>query len=483
MASAKKTENNVLTELRQQVQVNEESSQPLELNNKIGQIDSRLDRLTGQLTSMNAEVHKRLEALQESDDDISGKVSETFKYLGDLDNQYKALGEQSSSIKQEIKALALDLKTVTQEASEGIASLKGGHAELMERVNELSKKSKATATKLEKSIRENAEAMKALEDQLMGEINALAEVNEQRNNAMIQRADKLDKRVGKAERDLESHNARMLKMAAVDEALAKRASSLESTTEDLTQASKELKNAARSLDYRTKKLAGEVAQLQQHSILHFGLITDLQTRATGLSQNLASLAKLEKTHFLGTLGLFVIVLGIIGGVIVSQASNWKNEALANAGIQSGVSNVDSKVRVIQAKVSELQKKFANIKDETSSLSGRLSAVSPFSSFGETSTVHGPHWVAQQAPNTFVIHLATEDSKEALYKLVDRYSHYLKNEVAFVPVTVDGATRYALISTGYASGDDALAALDNMPHSINWQTPRVFPMSEIQASIR
>lgn len=475
MANAKKAENNVLTELRDQLRLRHGNSAPVELNSKIGQIDSSLDNLSSQLASINTDVEQRLADLGNSDQDLSSKVAETFKYLGNLDDQYQTLALKSSTIKQDLKSLALDLKSVTEDASQGIASLNDGHARMLEQVNNLSKKSRSTAQKLEKSISENAEAMKALEAQLMGEINELAEVTQQRDDDLAIRADKLDKRVGKAEDNLEGHHARMLKLAAVDEALANRTNSLEQVAEELTQSSKELKNATRSLDYRTKKLAGEVEQLQQQSALHSGLISDIQHHAAGLSQKLASLTKLEKSHFLGTLGLFVVVLAIIGGVIISQQSSWKNEALTNASIQTGVND-------IRTRVSDLKQKIADIKDETSSLNGRVSAVSPFSKFGQTSTVHGPQWVAQQAPNSYVIHLATEDSKDTLYKLTNRYSHYLTNEVAFVPVNVEGGVRYALISTGYASGNAARAALENMPSRINWQTPRIFPMSEIQASI-
>lgn len=472
-ANLKKSDNQVnLVDLHS----DRNKSLPGELNSKIGSIDSNLDDLGEQLSQINKDFNQRLSTLDESGSDLSSRVAETFSYLTDTNERYQILASDSSDIKDEIKTLALDLKKLAGDSGDQILDLTENHEALLERVSELSKKSKATARKLDKSISENVEIIQELESRLSGEIDTLAREAKDRDENLANENRKIWQSVKKAETDLEGHNARMLKMAAVDDVLAKRASTLENSTSELSKASKDLYNSTRSLDRQSKNLAKELAALQEQTELHSGFITDIQEHASTLASRLSGLANLEKRHFFISTGLALVLLLLLGGFYWSQQANWKSEAIADT-------TVNSEVQRLNTDVENLERNMENMKDQAQSLDGRVSNISSFTQFGKDNIIHGPQWIAGQASDGFVIHIATATDKAALYDIVQRNGSYLKDTLAYVPVkTGQGNTVYALIYGNYESHVQASSVLNDLPYRINWQQPSIQAMAAIQRDL-
>lgn len=84
-------------------------------------------------------------------------------------------------------------------------------------------------------------------------------------------------------------------------------------------------------------------------------------------------------------------------------------------------------------VSELQETtLATIGDQVDSLDDRLTNLHPSRTFGNGNVIHDPTWLAQQAAGQYVIDLATLSDKQA-----EHYSHYLQDDLAYLPVNDNG----------------------------------------------
>ena len=122
----------------------------------------------------------------------------------------------------------------------------------------------------------------------------------------------------------------------------------------------------------------------------------------------------------------------------------------------------------------------NMKDQAQSLDGRISNISPFTQFGKDNMIHGPQWVAEQPADHYAIHVATVSSKQELYDVATRFSHYLTDELAYVPVRkADGQQLYAMVYGSYKTHVEARSVLNNLPYNINWHSPSIQKMATVQ----
>ena len=94
-----------------------------DINTKITALDTDLAQLRAELGAINSSVEEGLDRLGDTDTDLTAKVSETYKRLGEIDNAYKALLEISSRIDSDIKKLNGDVSTVAEHSATGIKTL------------------------------------------------------------------------------------------------------------------------------------------------------------------------------------------------------------------------------------------------------------------------------------------------------------------------------------------------------------------------
>jgi myosin heavy subunit len=477
-----------------------ERANPKELNNKINQIDTDLDSLRSELTTTNKGLKTSLSSLENKDTDLTTRVSAAYQKLGELDASYNSLTDKSANISREIKTITKTINEISQKTGEEIGTLSEGYQELIARTEELAHKSKLTTQNLNKSIKANAEAMKEMEEKLLSEIDGVDKSSLQRDESLNETAKNLENNLNKAEEDIRSSQAKMLKMQAVDQALEKRSEALEATTDELTKKSRELSRSTTLLNKRTGELGEAIAALQVTTEEHEEMIVDLQDRSEKTSHALVAAIMQEKRHFI-TLGsaLGIFLLAFIGYMLY-QSSNWNSEAENNAALASGVNSVntdlgqlDNRVSGVQdqmilgdarlhREIEDINDKLTSMGDQVDSLDGRMNNIRPHRSFGNGNVINGPEWLATQSSKPYVIHLATVSEKKDLYKLAERYSHYLKDDLAYMPVDANGKQAYALLFGQFESETKASAKLSRMPRYIERQSPSVHQMGTIQQYI-
>jgi chromosome segregation ATPase len=479
-----------------------------DINNKINHLESSLGDLQKELEVVNNWVEEGLDRLSDSDLDITAKVSETYKRLGEIDNTYKTLSKISDDIDGEVKKLTVEMETVAEQSAADLERLETAssaqikktneqHEQLVSRVNDLVEHSRETNKELTSSIKKNTDALLALEKQLVNEIESLANATEERDNEI---ASDLDV----AKKAIEKNKARIIQLQSVDEALAKRATAVEIAAAELTDKSRKLESSVNLLDARTSDISTAVINLQEKSEQQASLITGLQKTAEEIALSLLALTNVEKYHFRTLSGALLLVLLLVttlyfyqqginedSNAMVAERTQFVDQAMVSLHQQDTVAN--SEIEVIQDKllainekiegdIKEVNSKLLDINDQTDSLNGRLSNVSPFSQFGQDSIIHGPQWFAEQPENNFVIQLSMVSDKNKLYEIAQRYNHYLKDQVAYYAVKTNRGEQYVLTYGSFSNNADISAALYRMPHYISSQRPNVARIADIQKTL-
>ncbi len=483
--------NNNLVHLEQETRA---VGQAKDINAKIGLLESNLSELQAELDVINKSVDEGLERLSDSDLDLTSKVSETYKRLGEIDNTYKALSIISENIDSEVKKLTAEIGDVATQSAADLenhnSKMTEQHEQLVERVNDLVRHSRETNTQLTQNIKKNTDALLKLEKELVTEIDTLASETKQRSDDI--------------EKEVESSKARILQLQAVDDALEKRAESLESTAAGLTQTSKELDASIKLLDTRTDELSAIVDKLLEHSEKHSSLISALQDKSVELALSVKALAGTENKHFKILSGFIVIAMLAIAGLYFYHQSEMSHDAILTAertqmvdqhisSLQQG--NMKSAVTIAEVQdnlvalndrldneVELLNSKLVNMNDQAESLDGRISNISPFSQIGSNNIIHGPQWLSQQPADHFAVQVAAVASKNDLYDIAERYNHYLKDELSYYKISSGRSEKYVLLSGGYASERQAAQVVRRLPRYVNFQRPVMTRMAEVQKQL-
>ncbi|MGD2053804.1 MAG: hypothetical protein PVG45_06820 [Gammaproteobacteria bacterium] len=468
--------------------------QAKDINAKIGLLESSLSELQTELDVINRSIDEGLDRLGDSDLDLTSKVSETYKRLGEIDNTYKSLSTISENIDNEVRKLTAEIEDVATQSAADLEShnsqFNEQHQQLVERVNDLVRHSQETNAQLTQSINDNIDALLKLENELVAEIDALANTTRERSDGI--------------EKEVESSKARILQLQKVDDALDKRAASLEATSADLSRRSKELDASVSLLDMRTDELSTLVDKLLEDSEKHASLISALQDKSVEMAMSIRALAGTENRHFKILSSFLLIAILAIAGLYFYHQSEMSHDATVTAersqvvdqqisGLQQD--NLKSAVTLaevqdnlvtlndkLEQEVNTLNGKLQNMEDQAQSLDGRISNISPFSQIGSNNIIHGPQWLARQPADSFAIQVAAVADRKDLYEIAERYNHYLKDELSWYALQTAGAEKFVLVSGAYTGEREAAVVMRRLPRYVNFQRPAITRMSDIQKQL-
>ncbi len=480
---------------------------PGELNRRIQDIDASVEGVKAALKKINAEVKQSLSRLTENDEELTSRVGQTYQQLGELDKAYRALSKQSTGIQQQLAALTQTFEEHADQSSTRFQEFAEGHAQLLERTEELQQKSKNLSMQLTRSINSNLKAMSELEGQLQAEIGALAQRTQERDDALAETSSEIDRRLTGTEENVRAYEVRLLKMQAVDRALEQRADALERTATELKEQGKGLVQSTRSLHERLGVVAAEVVALQAQAKAQGERIEGLDERTGKLDSTLLAAMGLERKHF-RQLGVSVaLLLLLLAAFMVSQHLGWQEQEQTNAAMQGDLQQLQGRTAKaaadfgqLEAQLQELDERVSGLSDQVGaqeqqtsqalsgvaaqlntqtdrldSLQGQIANHRPQATFGKDGVIHGPQWLLGQPADHYLIQLATVSEKQELYRLAERYGHYLQDELAYVPVQQG----YALVYGSFADWTEATNAQAGLPPMIEGQRPRIYPMGSVQ----
>ena len=487
-----------------------------DINNKITALDTDLAQLRAELSSINSSVEEGLDRLGDTDTDLTAKVSETYKRLGEIDNAYKALLQISSRIDTDIQKLNGDVSTVAEQSATGIKTLEQStiaqtnefahkNEQVVSRVNHLVETSKLTGDLLGQKIQATTEKMLQFEAQVIAEIENLSNTTKDKTDAIVS--------------SVESNRARILKLQSVDEAIIKRATTLEISSAELTVKSQDIQSSVEQLKLSTNFLSSGLDDLREKTRAledithnHGSLITGLQRASADLTDKIAVLAGRESKHFnifTASLLLLLIVTAVIyfaqqsqfdatDAVIAGNSEKVDSQITSLQQMQTSASVATSdSLAALEDKVEQLnltmqqemdkeialvEHKMKNMQDQVQSVEGRLTNESPFSEIGNDNVIHGAQWLAELPAQNFTVQLAYVDNQSAMYELAQHYNHYLKDSLSYFEAEDKGVTKYVLLSGNYTSQQQALEKVESMPRYINMQKPVVKKLDDVQRYI-
>ncbi|MFV9615905.1 MAG: hypothetical protein ACNYZG_08115 [Gammaproteobacteria bacterium] len=465
-----------------------------DINAKITTLDTDLAQLRMELGIINNSVEEGLDRLGDTSTDLTAKVSETYKRLGEIDNAYKSLLEISSRIDTDIKQLNGDVNTVAEQSASGIKHLEKENIaqsheftqknqQVASRVNQLVETSKLTNNLLVQKIQATTDNMLHIEKSVVAEIDSLASATKEKTESLGT--------------SIDSSKAKILKLQSIDEAIIRRATTLEISSAELTVKSQQLEASTDQLQLSTNELSTGLNELQQRTQTleditsrHGSLIGGLQKATSDITDKLAALAGRETRHFKIATGGFLLLLIVTAVLYLLQQDQFKLADTQVAGLQQtqkdsavivgdSLTALDSKIDLMN---SVLEDELKTVKDQVQSVGGRLSQSSPFSQIGDDNIIHGAQWIAGLPRENYTVQLAYVGNKDTLYEIAQSYNYYLKDSLSYFEVKENGAVKYALLSGNYATQKQAIAAKDSMPRYIDMQKPVVQKLAVIQKYI-
>jgi len=467
-----------------------------DINTKITALDTDLEHLRAELVTINKSVEEGLDRLGDTDTDLTAKVSETYKRLGEIDNAYKSLLEISSRIDTDIQKLNGDVSEVAQQSASGIKTLEQStiaqsheftqkNQQVAARVNQLIETSKLTNELLNQNIQSATESMLQIEKSVVSEIKTLSSTTKEKTDSL--------------ESSVDGNKAKILKLQSVDEAIIRRATTLEISSAELTVSSQHMGANIVQLQKSSEMLMSGVSELKQRTGElealtgnHGFLINGLQKATSDIADKLAALSGRERNHFNIVTGAFLFLLILTAVLYFAQQDQFGlNEAryaerseitdvqLASLQQQQVSSNVAT-----NNSLTELKNEIASVQDQVQSVDGRLSQTSPFSQIGDDNVMHSEQWIAALPKEHFAVQLAYVDNKNTLFEIAQRYNYYLKDSLSYFSVNDDvstksGTVKYVLLSGSYATQQQAMAAIQDMPAYIDMQRPQIRKLAGIQ----
>ncbi len=465
-----------------------------DINSKITALDTDLEHLRTELATINNSVEEGLDRLSDTDTDLTAKVSETYKRLGEIDNAYKSLLEISSRIDNDIQTLNGDVSHVAQQSASGIRNLEQTtiaqsnefvqkNQQVASRVDQLVETSKLTSELLNQKIQSTTESMLQIEKSVINEIELLSGATKEKTDSI--------------ENSVDSNKAKILKLQSVDEAIIRRATTLEITSAELTVSSQrmdanivQLQKSSETLFAGVNELKVRTDELEALTADHGLVINSLQKAASDIIDKVAVLSDRETKHFsIVTVSLFLLL--VVTAVLYFTQQN--QFAMNDARYVERSVNIDSQLTSMQLEqvsanavtgnsLADLKKEIASVQDQVQSVEGRFNQTAPFSQIGNDNILHGEGWITALPKEHFTVQLAYVDNKDALFEIARRYNYYLKDPLSYFSLNNGASEKYVLLSGSYATQHQTMKALQAMPAYIDMQRPQIRKLGEIQSYI-
>ncbi len=482
--SPKDSGNNNLLNL----QVENKEKQVLEINSQMSSLESSIETLNKKLNTTNRKVKSEVNRLTTSDAEITDKVADTYRQMGDIENDFKGLSKKSTQINAALKKIngnirafeketRLVLKSMSEEQSTIYDGFKASHDDLIVRAETLSNKVTGISNKLDKSIKENTKSITGLENKIVTELENVAQSSLERDN-------QLGEKINSAKKSISKQKANILLLQSVDQALDKRASALEQTSLELIKGTANLKNSVKTLDALTARMSSDIRALEEHTKLLAEQNSEQQGLIDSLGRTLLALANLETKHFrilsIASLLLFVAILGAFFYGEYMRDTDNAVEAKFNGQVTEKISGLQNQVfheqktseafikeiTVLENSIAELQGEMQQMTDQVESIDGRIQYLAPLYNFATDNTIHGSQWLANLDANKKSIKIATVADKQELYDIAQRYSYYFTDDLAYF---ITPEKQYTLIYGGQFETEQQISnLLRSMPRYMNNQ---------------
>lgn len=511
-----------------------------ELNQRLSNLEKTLAGLRDELESTSSSF-AQAQTLNGSDNEQLGiELQGAREQLKSLEANYEKLGKHSSALSSQQSEIAESLETRSEALAERIDHLQfelaaqivkmsdesvkqfdqlsTEQAQLEQRSRELAEQAEQLKDSIDAGITEVRAAVKALEIKLLDQLQVIEAESRQRDRDNAEAIEGVSHTL--------SATAERLEQADADQQAALKAGMTELDNK-LRERTDALQADLDSTNQTVAEHGSEITALHVNDVVLASQIETLEDTTSKQHQAHLALADRVRSGFRWQYaGLAVLALALLGFVLIQQ-QNWNDAATNEAAQQQAINeqaavqqqaladtdarqsalktavsgliheteaqhqrdeqlaaNLDDAKTRLQAQITALNEKLQGLDDQAQSLNGRLNASSPFQQFGDDNVIHGPEWLAKQDASAFMVRLLTVDDKQALYDIADRYSYFLKQKLAWYPVSnASGKQRYVLLAGIYKDETAAQQLIQRMPAPSFDEAPAVESMTAIQKKLQ
>lgn len=488
-----------------------------DLNSRLNEIESELRHLNAREAATNKSFRELLSETKRHTSEQDVQLEETRDQISDIKDKYRKLTQDyqrlaagsnilSVTLEQARSEITNDIETLRRSTSERVDQLADGQLQMIERAKRIEHKASQMAEDLESRINVIRTTISALESKLIAEIREMAEQSEQRDEALMIRTNMIEEALAEETEKLRQADAELsekisevaLQSEQRDDSLLIRTNMIEET---LTQETESLRERASSLEARSTQMANDVEDLQFQANNLDTRADDLETRSDELEEiteiHSAKLAQANETidrHHKGFAIAMVLIVLTIGTLSILQQNRWHDTTEADSQMQSQLAEQStslttqaalqqqnsSRIDVLetqsqashdqliisdekitaaldqqQQQISELQDSITSLQVTTDNNANRMTAMSPYKTFGQDNTIHPASWLAQQDKQQYVVKVMTANSKQALYSAAYRWSNLFNDsKLSYIETQQSGKTLYTLIYGTFADRQQA-----------------------------
>ncbi len=166
---------------------------------------------------------------------------------------------------------------------------------------------------------------------------------------------------------------------------------------------------------------------------------------------------------------------------LSEVGN--NLALANNNINKVNNDLNKQSELSDKYLKKLnhqqQKTQSNLQMVDEQMLYLSQTIGPFSEL-QSGILEGPIWLENQKSKNHTVKLKTFNSKKDLFAFIEKEAYYLKENIAFFPIKIDGKLRYTLAYGSFQEKTQAQKALKELPYEVAEGSEGIVKMSIIQA---
>ncbi|OOZ36064.1 SPOR domain-containing protein [Solemya velesiana gill symbiont] len=428
---------------------------------------------------------------------IADQLDETHAGLQEQQVAYQELIQQSVRLTRETDELAESLKSQSEE----IAEQRDEQSELKRMARLLESKTTQLGESLHSRLAGLTATIKAMETRFGDEIATVAKASESRDQALSERIEQV------------SINT----TAAVNELYKRFTAKTDQMDSGLQQANHDIETlfgSSRELAQHTGNLQQQIGVVDVRTAALETRADELEDRAEQQQTGTETLSNASRRRFQWVTASLMVLLLLVGIVGYFQSINWDQEAVKKNQLAEQLTTqnqivqknsdelvaleshsaslhafqvemqkaMDTELMAQQEKINQLQEKTKSIEDKSDSANGRISAMAPHRQFGEDNVIHGPAWLSKQNPDSYVIELRTVSEKSALYQTAQRWSHYLKENLAYYETESNSAKQYVLVYGVFSDIASARSAGRVLPAIDPWNRSQVKQLRTLNAKI-
>ncbi len=451
--------------------------------------DTGARELNQRLRTMETELHQLLEELSASRRELQHSVDENHSDTRQLRDKINKLEQLQQNLETKVTALtqAIELR----------------HKNLDSRLEQVGRNFTFHDTKILSLHKKTTEL-----ENSHNSLKTVLQQTDSEHQALSQRTTQIEDRVSR--------------LSAVDEELGARAESLRKTTQHLDEHSDILEKTTVSLRKHSHELQRAVTELDKQN-------EQLEDKTDELGMQIAAGVQSERQHF-QTLSIALSVVAVVTllGLVYSylnQQSLWQsgmdNDVVIERRVSSHLSEQNARIKVAEQnvqraeqqrlqlaksiellqtqlksereksaqlltvseqnreKISHLDNNLKTVDDNVQYLNSSVGPLKNYSRNSGRQVLHAPSWLAQQTADNYSIQLLSVNSRQDLYRYIEKYGYSLQDSLAWFTIKSSGQNYYVLTYGSFKDLAQARAVFKLLPAFMTASSPGVTRMKDIQ----